>query len=53
MRTNRRDFLRFSLAGSGLVALTGAIPNFLGRAAAQTPQAQAQGRATPSLSSSS
>jgi len=40
---NRRDFLRFSLAGSSMVALTGAIPNFLGRAAAQTPQAQRQG----------
>jgi uncharacterized protein (DUF1501 family) len=43
MRYNRRDFLRFSLAGSSMVALTGAIPNFLGRTAAQTPQAQAQG----------
>ncbi len=43
MRYNRRDFLRFSLAGSSMVALTGAIPNFLGRTAAQTPQAQQQG----------
>lgn len=40
---NRREFLRFSLAGSSMVALTGAIPNFLGRAAAQTRQAQAAG----------
>src|SRR5437868_2300334 len=43
MRTTRRDFLRFSLAGSSMVALTGAIPNFLGRAAAQTPAAQRAG----------
>jgi uncharacterized protein (DUF1501 family) len=43
MSTTRRDFLRFSLAGSSMVALTGAIPNFLGRAAAQTPQAPRQG----------
>src|SRR5947208_7945628 len=43
MTSTRRDFLRFSFAGSSLVALTGAIPNFLGRAAAQTPQAQARG----------
>lgn len=43
MKTTRRDFLRFSLAGSSMVALTGAIPNFLGRAAAQTPAAQRAG----------
>src|SRR5438309_1449566 len=43
MRTTRRDFLRFSLAGSSMVALTGAVPNFLGRAAAQAPQAQQAG----------
>lgn len=39
MTTNRRDFLRFSLAGSSMVALTGSIPNFLGRTAAQTRDA--------------
>src|SRR6266571_8852298 len=43
MITNRRDFLRFSLAGSSMVALTGTIPNFLGRTAAQAPGAQARG----------
>src|SRR5262245_14842086 len=43
MRTNRRDFLRFSLAGSSMVALTGAIPNFLGKTAAQARQAQQAG----------
>jgi uncharacterized protein (DUF1501 family) len=43
MRSTRRDFLRFSLAGSSMVALTGAIPNFLGRTAAQAPQAQTAG----------
>ena len=43
MHASRRDFLRFSLAGSSMVALTGAIPNFLGRTAAQAPQAQAAG----------
>jgi uncharacterized protein (DUF1501 family) len=43
MRTTRRDFLRFSLAGSSMVALTGIIPNFVGRTAAQTPTAQQPG----------
>jgi uncharacterized protein (DUF1501 family) len=43
MKTTRRDFLRFSLAGSSMIALTGALPNFLGRATAQTPPAQRQG----------
>ena len=43
MRTTRRDFLRFSLAGSSMVALTGAIPNFLGKTAANAPQAQQAG----------
>ncbi len=43
MQNTRRDFLRFSLAGSSMVALTGAIPNFLGHTAAQSPQAQQQG----------
>ncbi|MBI2804123.1 MAG: DUF1501 domain-containing protein [Planctomycetes bacterium] len=43
MQTTRRDFFRFSLTGSSMVALTGAIPNFLGRAVAQTPQAQRPG----------
>src|SRR5437588_5696842 len=43
MRYNRRDFLRFSLAGSSMVALTGTIPNFLGRTAARAPAAQAAG----------
>src|ERR1051325_4030406 len=43
MQLTRRGFLRFSLAGSSMVALTGAIPNFLGRTAAQAPQAQRQG----------
>ncbi len=39
MQPTRREFLRFSLAGSSMVALTSAIPNFLGRAAAQAPAA--------------
>ena len=43
MKFSRRDFLRFSLTGSSMVALTGAVPNFLGRAVAQTPQAQQAG----------
>src|SRR5262245_35660362 len=43
MQYNRRQFLRFSLAGSSMVALTGAVPNFLCRAVPQTPAAQAQG----------
>src|SRR5437667_76536 len=43
MKQNRRDFLRFSLAGSSMVALTGAIPNFLGRTAAQARPAQQAG----------
>ena len=43
MKYNRRQFLRFSLAGSSMVALTGAVPNFLCRAAPQTPAANAQG----------
>jgi uncharacterized protein (DUF1501 family) len=43
MRTTRREFLRFSLAGSSMVALTGAVPNFLGKTLAQTPQAQQAG----------
>ncbi|MBM3992987.1 MAG: DUF1501 domain-containing protein [Planctomycetes bacterium] len=43
MHTTRRDFLRFSLAGSSMVALTGALPNFLGRAVANTPQPQQGG----------
>ncbi len=43
MKTNRRDFLRFSLAGSSMVALTGAIPNFLGKTAAQAPAAPLAG----------
>ena len=43
MQTTRRDFLRFSLAGSSMVALTGAVPNFLGRTAAQAPAAQQAG----------
>src|SRR2546430_15209659 len=43
MRHNRRDFLRFSLAGSSMVALTGAVPNFLGRTLANTPQPQQAG----------
>jgi uncharacterized protein (DUF1501 family) len=43
MNTTRRDFLRFSLAGSSMVALTGAIPNFLGKTAASAPLAQQAG----------
>src|SRR6478672_4003857 len=43
MHYNRREFLRFSMAGSSMVALTGAIPNFLGRTAAQAPAAQQAG----------
>lgn len=43
MKTTRRDFLRFSLAGSSMVALTSVIPNFLGRTAAQAPGAQRAG----------
>ena len=43
MPYTRRDFLRFSLAGSSLVALNATIPNFLGRTLAQTPSAQATG----------
>jgi uncharacterized protein (DUF1501 family) len=43
MQATRRDFLRFSLAGSSMVALTGAIPNFLGKTAAQAPAAQQAG----------
>jgi uncharacterized protein (DUF1501 family) len=43
MNTTRRDFLRFSLAGSSMVALTGAIPNFLGKTAASAPLAQRAG----------
>lgn len=43
MSFSRRDLFRFSLAGSSMVALTGAVPNFLGRAAAQTPDAARQG----------
>lgn len=43
MSLSRRDMFRFSLAGSSMVALTGAVPNFLGRAVAQTPDAARQG----------
>jgi uncharacterized protein (DUF1501 family) len=43
MQTTRREFLRFSMAGSSMIALTGAIPNFLGRTAAQAPAAQQAG----------
>jgi uncharacterized protein (DUF1501 family) len=43
MLHNRRDFLRFSLTGSSLVALNATIPNFVGRTAAQAPGAQARG----------
>jgi uncharacterized protein (DUF1501 family) len=43
MQTTRRDFLRYSVAGSSMVALAGAIPNFLGKTAAQAPAAQQNG----------
>jgi uncharacterized protein (DUF1501 family) len=43
MSYTRRDFLRFSLAGSSMVALTEAVPKFLGRTAAQAPAAQQAG----------
>ena len=43
MTHTRRDFLRFSLAGSSLVALNTTIPNFVGRTAAQAPDAQRAG----------
>src|SRR5215217_6455215 len=43
MRYNRRDFLRFSLSGSSLIALSGTIPNFVGRTAAQAPGAERAG----------
>src|SRR4051812_13072756 len=40
---HRRDFLRSSAAGSSLVAFTGLLPDFLGRTAAQAPDAQRPG----------
>lgn len=43
MNLTRRSFLRFSLAGSSLVALDATIPNFVGRTAAQAPDAQSRG----------
>src|SRR5438105_3200089 len=43
MKSTRREFLRFSLAGSSMVALSGAIPNFLCKTAASSPPAQQAG----------
>ena len=43
MRHTRRDFLRFTLGGSSLVALNATIPNFVGRTAAQAPDAARAG----------
>ena len=43
MSHSRREFLRFSLAGSSMVALTGAIPNFIGQTATAAPLAPQAG----------
>jgi uncharacterized protein (DUF1501 family) len=39
----RREFLKSSAVGSSLVAFQGLLPNFLGRTAAQAPEAQQAG----------
>src|SRR3954463_3914008 len=39
----RREFLKVTAAGSSLVAFDGLLPNFLGRTAAQAPNAQRAG----------
>src|SRR5436309_7050139 len=39
----RRQFLKSTAAGSSLVAFTGLLPDFLGRTAAQAPDAQRPG----------
>src|SRR5260370_18954028 len=40
---HRREFLKSSAATSSLVAFQGLLPNFLGRTAAQAPDAQRAG----------
>jgi uncharacterized protein (DUF1501 family) len=43
MIMRRREFLKFTAAGSSLVAFDGILPNFLGRTAAQAPAAERAG----------